>query len=77
MDNEQSSLSNDTTPFYDSQGCQRILVDNYYDEEGNLHKVRPLKEPDEDSRDPPDPEVKPRSKAVTKIKIKVTLKSNL
>lgn len=75
MDEEQTILSNGTKPYYDGQGYLRIPVDEYYDEDGNLHQVRLLKEPDEDSRDPPDPEVKLKPKTITKVKIKVTLKS--
>lgn len=75
MDEEQTILSNGTKPFYDGQGYLRIPVDEYYDEDGNLHKAGYPKEPDKDSRDPPDPEVELKPKTVTKVKIKVILKS--
>ena len=58
MDEEQTILSNGAKPYYDGQGYLRIPVDEYYDNDGSLHKVRPLKETVEDGRDPPDSEVK-------------------
>lgn len=64
-------------PFYDGQGYLRIPGDDYYDEDGNLHKTNPQDEPDTKCENQPD-QMKPVSRSlVTDITLTVTLKSEL
>lgn len=61
MDNEHRCR-----PFYDGEGYVRIPVDEYYDDDGNLHKVN-----SEDVRQQASP--KKWNKDVTEIEIRITL----
>ena len=63
MDNEHRRR-----PFYDGEGYVRIPVDEYYDDDGNLHKAK-----SEDAKQWARP--KGQTKGVSDIEISITLRN--